>query len=137
MNILAGTLSALSLDYFLIAGYYEKVVIYFFMAIQQISKDSFKTEVLDYEGFVFIDFYADWCGPCKLTAPIIDKLAGEMKNIKFVKINVDENSDLAQQYSVFSIPTFMVFKKGKIVSQFVGAMGKEGFQSEINKALSS
>lgn len=107
------------------------------MAVQQISKDSFKSEVLDYDGFVFIDFYADWCGPCKLTNPIVEELAGELKNIKFVKINVDENSDLAQQYSIFSIPTFMVFKKGKVVSQFVGAMGKEGFQSEINKALSN
>ncbi len=105
------------------------------MAVTQITKDQFQKEVLDYKGAVFVDFYADWCGPCKLTAPIIDELSDELKNVKFVKVNVDENPDLASVYSVFSIPTFMVFKDGKTVNQFVGAMGKEAFLSEIKKAM--
>lgn len=104
------------------------------MAVLTITKDSFQKDVVDYKGVVFVDFYAEWCGPCKMTAPIIEELSNETKDIKFVKINVDENSELASQYSVFSIPTFFIFKDGKVVSQFVGAMGKEGFVGEIKKA---
>lgn len=104
------------------------------MAVTHITKDTFKQEVLDHKGAVMVDFYADWCGPCKMTAPIIDELSNEMKNIKFVKVNVDENPDLASTYSVFSIPTFVVFDNGKMVTQFVGAMGKEGFLQELKKA---
>ncbi len=104
------------------------------MATIQISKDQFKKEVLEHKGVVFVDFYADWCGPCKMTEPIIHGISEEMKDIKFVKVNVDENPDLASEYSVFSIPTFVIFKNGKTISQFVGAMGKEGFIEEIKKA---
>lgn len=105
------------------------------MAVTPITKDSFKKEVLDDKGAVFVDFYAEWCGPCKMTSPIIDELSNEVKTMKFVKINVDENPDIAQQYLVFSIPTFIIFKSGQVASQFVGAMGKEGFQAEINKVV--
>ena len=103
------------------------------MAVNLINQDSFQKEVLQDKGTVFIDFYADWCGPCRLTSPIIDELSTEIKDIKFLKIDVDKNPDLAQQYSIFSIPTFMIFKGGQVASQFVGAMGKEGFLEEINK----
>lgn len=103
------------------------------MAATKINKDQFKQEVLDNKGVVFVDFYAEWCGPCKTTEPIIHELSDEMKDIKFVQINVDENPELASQYSVFSIPTFMLFKNGQTVSQFVGAMGKEAFVAEIHK----
>ncbi len=105
------------------------------MAVAQISQNNFQKEVLDQKGAVFIDFYADWCGPCKVTSPIVDELSEEMKDVKFVKVNVDENQQLASSYSIFSIPTFLIVKNGKIVGQFVGAMGKEGFVSEINQAL--
>lgn len=104
------------------------------MAVIQVTQDNFQKEVLEHQGTVFVDFYADWCGPCKMTSPIVDELSGEMKNIKFVKVDVDQNSGLASNYSVFSIPTFIMVKNGKVVSQFVGAMGKEGFVNEINKA---
>lgn len=106
------------------------------MGVQTVTKDTFQKEVLEYKGIVFIDFHAVWCGPCKLTDPIIDELSNEMQNIKFVKINVDENPELSQTYSVFSIPTFLIVNDGKIVSQFVGAMGKEGFLNEIKKVTS-
>jgi thioredoxin 1 len=101
--------------------------------VKKISNNDFKNEVLDYKDRVFVDFYAEWCGPCKITTPLIEELSEENKNIKFVKINVDENSDLASKYSVFSIPTFFIFKNGEIVSQFVGALSKEGFIKEIEK----
>ena len=106
------------------------------MAVKAINQSDFQKEVLDDKGTVFIDFYADWCGPCKVTSPLIDELSGEFKNIKFLKVDVDKNPELAQQYSIFSIPTFMIFKGGQVASQFVGAMGKEGFLNEINKVMS-
>lgn len=107
------------------------------MAVHAITGETFQAEVLDHKGIVFVDFYADWCGPCKLTSPIIDDLANQMKDIKFVKINVDENQDLAGRYSVFSIPTFLVFKNGQVVNQMVGAAGKERFVEEIQKVTHS
>jgi len=100
----------------------------------KINADQFQNEVLNQKGLVFVDFYADWCGPCKMTSPIIEELANEVKEVKFVKVNVDENPDLASQYNIFSIPTFLIFKDGKVIHQFVGARGKEGFLSEIEKA---
>ena len=106
------------------------------MAVKIITKDTFKEEVLDHSGVVFVDFFAEWCGPCKMTEPIIEELSGEIKTMKFVKIDVDQATDLAAQYSIFSIPTFMIVKDGKIANQFVGAMGKEGFMAEINKVVS-
>lgn len=103
------------------------------MTVLNISKEQFQSEVLEAKGVVFVDFYADWCGPCKMTGPIIEELAKELTNVKFVKINVDENPDLASQYSIFSIPTFLIFKEGKVVHQMVGAMSKEAFLEEIKK----
>lgn len=107
------------------------------MSAKNITQDAFKQEVLEKKGLVFVDFHAEWCGPCKMTGPIIDQLAGEMGDVSFVKVDVDQNANLASQYSVFSIPTFIVFKDGKAVNQFVGAMGKEGFLKEIEKAKQS
>lgn len=101
--------------------------------MQLVTKDTFKTEVLGQKGLVLVDFYADWCGPCKMTSPILESLSQEMKEMRFVKVNVDESSDLASEYSVFSIPTFLLVKDGKVASQFSGAMPKEGFLAEIKK----
>ena len=101
------------------------------------TKDSFQKEALEQKGILFVDFYADWCGPCKMTTPIIEQLSEEYKDkITFVKINVDAHQDLASQYSVFSIPTFIIFKAGKIITQLIGAHGKEGFIREIKKTES-
>lgn len=103
------------------------------MATTAIKQENFKQEVLDYKGIVFVDFHAEWCGPCKMTGPIIEELSDEMKDVKFVKIDVDANQEIAAQYSVFSIPTFLIFKNGVVANQFVGAMGKEKFIEEIKK----
>lgn len=99
-----------------------------------INKDSFKTEVLDHKGVVFVDFYAEWCGPCKMTGPILEEIEKEETTIKFIKINVDQNPELVSQYSVFSIPTFIIYKDGQPVNQFVGALSKETFLEEIKKS---
>jgi len=103
------------------------------MRVTDIAKDTFKAEVLDAKGIVFVDFFATWCGPCKMTAPIIDQLAEEYTDIKFVKVDVDQSGELATEYSIFSIPTFIIFKDGKVVSQFSGGRGKEGFIEELQK----
>jgi thioredoxin 1 len=99
-----------------------------------VTKDTFTAEVMNHNGYAFVDFYADWCAPCKMTSPILEELSKEMSDVKFVKVDVDANPELASQYSVFSIPTFLVVKNGKVLNQFSGAMGKEGFVSEIQKA---
>lgn len=101
-----------------------------------IKSDDFKSEVLqEKEKLVVVDFYADWCGPCQMMGPVFEELSQEMSDVKFVKINVDENSKLATQYSVFSIPTFLIFKEGKVIDQMVGTMSKERMKEKINQHL--
>lgn len=108
------------------------------MAPLDITQDQFKKEVLEHKGVVFVDFHAEWCGPCKMTEPIIEELAtnSEYKDkVKFVKVDVDSNQDLAAQFSVFSIPTFITFKDGEPVGQFAGARDRGGFEAELNKVV--
>lgn len=107
------------------------------MAVMKGTADNFESDVLGAEGPVFVDFYADWCGPCKMTSPLIDELSEDdkYKDITFVKVNVDENQELAGKYSVFSIPTFITFHKGEVIGQFSGARDKSGFEGELDKAL--
>lgn len=108
------------------------------MAILHTNTDSFEKDVINHEGVVFVDMYADWCGPCKLTEPIIEELSENprYKDVQFVKVDIDADNALASQYGVMSIPTFMIFKNGKMVSQFVGARDRAGFESELNPLLS-
>ena len=94
---------------------------------------NFDSEVLQSDKPVFVDFWAPWCGPCKMMSPIVEELAAEMPNIAIAKVNVDEEQDLAQRYNILSIPTFMVFKGGQVVDQFSGAMSKEMLKSRIEK----
>lgn len=101
----------------------------------QITNDTFKREVLDHKGVVLVDFYADWCGPCKVVAPILDELSKKYKDVLFAKVDIDKNQDLASKYSIFSIPTFLIIKNGDVKNQFVGAQSREGFESEIKKVV--
>lgn len=103
------------------------------MAVTAVTKDTFKQEVLDHKGVVFVDFHAEWCAPCKITEPIIKTLSEEIRDVKFVAVDVDQNPDVASQYSIFSIPTFLVIKDGAVANQLVGAAGRENFISEIKK----
>ena len=97
-----------------------------FMIIQIKSSADFEQEVLKSDKPVIVDFYADWCGPCKMLSPIIDEIADEKNDqIKVCKVNVDENSELAQKYSVQSIPTIISFKNGDIYKKSLGLIPKE------------
>ena len=92
----------------------------------KLNSDNFEKEVLNSEKPVLVDFFADWCGPCKMMAPVIEELADELDGkAKVGKINVDENSDIAVEYNVMSIPTLIVFKNGKEDKRFVGLRDKE------------
>ena len=88
------------------------------------------------EGFVLIDFFADWCMPCLMMAPVIDEMSEKFKGkIKFGKVNIDENQELAQKFEVSSIPNFIFFKDGKKVEQFIGGMGGDDFEDKLNQLL--
>ena len=89
-----------------------------------LTKDNFKFEVEEYSGLVVIDLYADWCGPCKMLAPVIHELETEYTDVKFCKVNVDEEGELAQFFDVMSIPSLFVIKGGEVVQQAVGAKTK-------------
>lgn len=94
------------------------------MSVIQITKENFENEVLDSEKTVLLDFYADWCGPCRMVSPIVDAIAEEHPEFKVGKINVDEQGELAQQFGVMSIPSLFVIKGGEVANQAVGARTK-------------
>ena len=94
------------------------------MSVINITKNNFAEEVLNSDKPVLLDFWASWCGPCRMVSPIIDEIAGERADIKVGKINVDEQPELAAKFSVMSIPTLVVIKDGKIVNQAMGARPK-------------
>ena len=95
------------------------------MEILKVTSENFESEVLNSEKVVLVDFYADWCGPCKMLSPIVEKVAEENSDIKVVKINVDNAQDLAMKYQVMSIPTLVVIKNGKEINRHVGLIDKE------------
>ena len=95
------------------------------MSVLKINEENFENEVLKSEEMVLIDFYADWCGPCKMLSPIIDEIAEEMEGkVKVGKVNVDDNQQLAIKYNVMSIPTIIIYKNGMPVKSFVGLRDK-------------
>ena len=94
------------------------------MAVMTITKENFEKEVLDSREQVLLDFWASWCGPCRMVSPIVDEIAEEVTDKKVGKVNVDEQPELAERFGVMSIPTLVVMKNGKIAQQAVGARPK-------------
>ena len=94
------------------------------MKVSKINSQDFEKEVLQSEKPVLVDFFADWCGPCKMLSPIVDEVASENSDIKVVKVNIDESQDLAMKYQVMSIPTLVVIKEGKEINRSVGLIDK-------------
>lgn len=94
------------------------------MSVIHINKNNFRNEVLNSEKPVLLDFWAPWCGPCRMVSPIVDEIAAERGDIKVGKVNVDEERELAGQFGVMSIPTLVVIKGGRVVNQMVGARPK-------------
>ena len=94
--------------------------------VKEYTSDDFKSEVVESDTPVLVDFWAEWCGPCKVIAPVVEELATDYKGkIKFGKVNVDDNNMVASEYGVRSIPTLLIFKDGSVVNQIVGAVPKE------------
>ncbi len=94
------------------------------MAVIVINKDNFQKEVIESEKTVLLDFWASWCGPCRMLSPIVDEIAEENPDIKVGKVNVDEEQELATQFNVMSIPSLFVMKNGKVSNQSVGVIPK-------------
>ena len=95
------------------------------MAVEKLTADTFDSEVLQSDGTVLVDFYADWCGPCKMLSPVVDGLAQRLTDCKVRKLNVDDAPSIAARYSVMSIPTLIVFKNGEVGAQTVGVQSKQ------------
>ena len=112
---------------------YNNLILYKvnYMEVLKITDENFEEEVLKSDKTVIVDFYADWCGPCKMQSPIIDAIANEKSNVKVGKLNVDENPNTAVKYDVMSIPTILIIKGGQVAKEFVGLTDKE----EIAKYL--
>ena len=105
-------------------------------AVTSVTNDTFESVVLQAQGLVMVDFWATWCGPCKIVAPVVEELSKEYEGkVVFAKVNTDENSDLATKYNIRGIPTLMFFKEGKLLDQVVGAVPKAQLKSKIDSFL--
>ncbi len=103
------------------------------MAAVQVDGKNFEQEVLQSSTPVLVDFWATWCGPCQMMGPVVEQLSEELAGqVKFCKVNVDENPDLAEKYDIMSIPNFKFFKGGNVVGETLGAVGKDGLLKLIN-----
>jgi len=107
------------------------------MGITQITDaKTWETNVINSEKPVFVDFWAEWCGPCRMVGPVVEELAGDYDGkVNFVKVNVDQAGELASKYNVFSIPSLILLHKGEVIAQQVGAGSKEVYQNMIDRAI--
>ena len=103
--------------------------------LQHVSDANFQAEVIESETPVLVDFWAPWCGPCRVVAPVLEEIAGERPDLRVVKLNVDENQQTAARYEVLSIPTMILFKNGQIAKKVIGAYPKKRLEAELEPAL--
>jgi len=106
--------------------------------MRNITKEQWDKQVLNSDKPVFVDFWATWCGPCSMVAPIVEELANEYDSkVNFVKVDVDQNKELASRYNVFSIPNLVIFRNGEVIAQHAGASSKESIRNYIDKNIST
>jgi thioredoxin 1 len=103
--------------------------------LPEVTDANFQAEVLECETAVLVDFWAPWCGPCRIIAPHLEELAGERDDLRIVKLNTDDNPETAAQYNVMSIPTLLLFKHGQVAHQIIGALPKNRLVQELEPAL--
>jgi thioredoxin 1 len=103
--------------------------------INEVTDSSFQAEVIESEAPVLVDFWAPWCGPCRVVAPVLEEIADERQNLKIVKLNVDENQQTAVNFDVLSIPTLILFRNGEAVKKVIGAYPKKKLEAELEPAL--
>lgn len=101
--------------------------------MEKIYQEEFAQRVLKAEHPVVVDFYADWCGPCKMLSPVLDQLEGEFDDFEFVKVNIDENQELAEQFEVFSIPNVCIFKNGEVADRNVGFASPDDLRAFVER----
>ena len=105
--------------------------------VSDVTDETFETEVLESETAVLVDFWAPWCGPCRVVSPILEEINSERDDLRVVKLNVDDNQVTAVRYEVLSIPTMILFKNGELVKKVIGAQPKARIEAELEPALAA
>jgi thioredoxin 1 len=105
--------------------------------LTEVTDNNFQAEVLESDKPVLVDFWAPWCGPCRVVAPVLEEIASERDDLRIVKLNVDENQQTAANFQVLSIPTMILFKNGQVAKKVIGAYPKKRLESELESELSA
>lgn len=100
--------------------------------VKQLTNEEFEKNIKSSDKLVFVDFYADWCGPCRMMAPIVEEISEEVDGVDFYKVNCDDEQELASKYEVMTIPTLLILKKGEQIKEFIGVTDKEEIIEELN-----
>ena len=103
--------------------------------LTEVTDNNFQAEVLEADTPTLVDFWAPWCGPCRVVAPVLEEIAGERQDLRIVKLNVDENQATAAKYEVLSIPTMILFKNGEVAKKVIGAYPKKRLEAELEPVL--
>ncbi len=106
-------------------------------SLQDVTDTTFQAEVLESDKPVLVDFWAPWCGPCRVVGPVLEEIAAERDDLRIVKLNVDENQQTAADFQVLSIPTMILFKHGQVAKKVIGAYPKKRLESELESELSA